>query len=520
MTEAVAGSKKFFQENNFVRLTSLLPERLQKVFSTYALMKKQYAFSPDTKIHPSVHGVYGDVLMESLLGHYTSYVEEATGLSLWPSYSYYRVYPSQVALEKKKGRASGEITAVMVLGHNYMEKKDSGYCWKFHLEGPGKEGNTEESAKVYPGDMLVFRGCAFDRWRELFDVAQGGWYVEVYFHYVQKDGVFGDVCKFDGRVDLATPTTMIDMTRAFEKERVDAKLEDAQEKLRQDNRSLKLLSEGMLFSSKPLDRERMELNSEDDLNFELVHVGEGGCPVVVVDNLYKDPEYVRDVAASLYYKQSSELGYSTLSSLISLPMNDFWTRFHESFAHLYGITKELVRSSARPFFCFYKSEGSLPATLEGGRNFLQGMIFLNLPEQGGGELRFHQQKKWNMKDVVIDEEVLELAYYIKGLKNPRRALTRLEQKTVKNSMDKGLFSHFFQMLEEGKVEDYTDYIRIWEEEKNRVSEASWETIQTVEIKENRLICSPAFLIHSLWMGGNASDALVQHAVLGWPRNVR
>jgi hypothetical protein len=52
-----------------------------------------------------------------------------------------------------------------------------------------------------PGDIVVYRGCDLLHWRELFDVPEGSWHVQGFFHYVDANGPHSDH-KWDRRPTL------------------------------------------------------------------------------------------------------------------------------------------------------------------------------------------------------------------------------------------------------------------------------------------------------------------------------
>src|SRR5687768_16587588 len=55
-----------------------------------------------------------------------------------------------------------------------------------------------------------------------------------------------------------------------------------------------------------IDKTRLALNDKRDMKIELLRIGEDKNPVLVVDNFYKDPEYVRELALNLDYRPPPE----------------------------------------------------------------------------------------------------------------------------------------------------------------------------------------------------------------------
>ena len=73
---------------------------------------------------------YGDWVMEGLLSDLQSAVEELSGVSLLPTYAYFRVYKGGDILKKHKDRPSCEISATLCLG--YAAPKP----WPIWITGP------------------------------------------------------------------------------------------------------------------------------------------------------------------------------------------------------------------------------------------------------------------------------------------------------------------------------------------------------------------------------------------------
>src|SRR5262249_2234011 len=84
-------------------------------------------------IYSQVHGTpwaYADPLMEVLLEGLRRTVEHATGLSLFPTYAYFRVYKRGDVLERHRDRPSCEISVTLNLGCGPDEP------WPIWIEGP------------------------------------------------------------------------------------------------------------------------------------------------------------------------------------------------------------------------------------------------------------------------------------------------------------------------------------------------------------------------------------------------
>jgi hypothetical protein len=131
---------------------------------------------------------YGDFFMDGLLGELTPIIEKATGLKLFPTYSYFRVYKRGDVLLQHTDRPACEISATLALGY------DPGRPWPIWIEG----ANGPTAVILEEGDGLLYRGqCR--HWRDAFD---GDHSAQVFLHYVDQNGPNAD-WRFDKRPNLA-----------------------------------------------------------------------------------------------------------------------------------------------------------------------------------------------------------------------------------------------------------------------------------------------------------------------------
>ena len=158
---------------------------------------------------PNTYAQYANIAMETLMLKCLPKMEKVTGLKLYPSYTYARIYKKEDELKRHKDRFSCEISTTMNLG---------GDNWPIYLspnknvglpetEG-GKKGITSSSkAKgikidLKPGDMLVYSGCELEHWREKF---KGKECIQVFLHYNNKKTPGSKDNMFDKRPHLGLP---------------------------------------------------------------------------------------------------------------------------------------------------------------------------------------------------------------------------------------------------------------------------------------------------------------------------
>lgn len=183
---------KTFEKQGYVLVKNALSKEVTDLVTQYTLFDEgndlQLEEGPTPQIHNS-HSQYADPLMESLLLKLHKTLEENTGLTLYPTYSYYRVYRPGAVLVPHKDRASCEISATVTLGYDYKDQNGS-YEWPIFMEGTGYSMN--------PGDIVIYRGCDMEHWRDEFIAPEGSYHSQVFVHYVDANGPYADY-KWDGR---------------------------------------------------------------------------------------------------------------------------------------------------------------------------------------------------------------------------------------------------------------------------------------------------------------------------------
>ena len=216
-----------FKKNKYTVIRQAISKDLAAFVANYFLMQKQVYdtcrerryFSPfehilgyyedNTDQIPNTYSQYANIAMETLLLKCLPDMEKATGLKLYPAYTYARIYKEGDVLERHKDRFSCEISTTMNLGGN---------DWPIYLspnenvgipeDRGGKKGITMSSkakgikVDLKPGDMLVYRGCELEHWREKF---KGKECVQVFLHYNNRKTPGAKDNLFDKRPHLGLP---------------------------------------------------------------------------------------------------------------------------------------------------------------------------------------------------------------------------------------------------------------------------------------------------------------------------
>jgi hypothetical protein len=202
-----------FKEKKYVHLKNVLDEQSCKNLTEYLkdLVKEQQTVKdPQCPNSEAIHGAEQfDKLLESL----TPYFEEKSGLKLYPTYSYARLYNQQgEELKNHRDRPACEISATLTLGFE-------GNVWSIYVadEATEKDGilkNTQQGNDEYIknvskidmaiGDAVMYRGCDKYHFREPY--FEGQWQAQVFLHYVDQNGPYAE-WKYDKRKSLGINKT-------------------------------------------------------------------------------------------------------------------------------------------------------------------------------------------------------------------------------------------------------------------------------------------------------------------------
>jgi hypothetical protein len=184
-----------FQSKGYVYVKNAVNTDMLNLVSNYSLFDEQQNYNleegPNPQIHNS-HSSYGNPLMESLLLFMLPFMEKNTGLTLYPTYSYYRVYRPGAELLIHTDRPSCEVSTTITFNFDYKEQQGT-YSWPIFMDG--------YKCDMQPGDLVIYRGCDLDHWREKFTAPEGSYHIQAFLHYVDVNGPFSDY-KWDGRPSI------------------------------------------------------------------------------------------------------------------------------------------------------------------------------------------------------------------------------------------------------------------------------------------------------------------------------
>src|SRR5210317_566531 len=204
--------KMSFKKNKYTIIRKAIDKDLAAFVANYFTMQKQVLdtcrqaryispyetllgyYEGENEQIPNTYSCYSDIAMETLMLKCQPVMEKATGLKLYPAYTYARIYKHGDILKRHKDRFSCEISTTMNLG---------GDAWPIYLEPSGETGKKGIKVDLKQGDMLVYSGCELEHWRNKF---KGNECVQVFLHYNNKKTPGSKENMFDKRIHLGLPS--------------------------------------------------------------------------------------------------------------------------------------------------------------------------------------------------------------------------------------------------------------------------------------------------------------------------
>ena len=141
---------------------------------------------------PKTYSHYADGVFETLLEGLHERVEKETGYKLYPSYSYARIYKKGDILKRHRDRDECEISGTIHIGGDTQ--------WPIYLSE--KSNRPGKKVILAPGDLLLYKACDLEHWREPFE---GNTYCQGFIHYTDSTQPNALKLKYDGRVCAGLP---------------------------------------------------------------------------------------------------------------------------------------------------------------------------------------------------------------------------------------------------------------------------------------------------------------------------
>lgn len=171
-----------FKENGFkiVRNFYDVKSHTDKIPDLYQyLLNSKHLAAMDTQV-VNAHAFYNNIEVSKSQIKALSPLEVETGLELYPTYSYARIYNKDAILHPHTDRPACEISVTINIGHAGESS------WPISIKD--FRGVSHE-VSLNPGDGLIYHGCELEHWRERADenvVEQA----QMFLHYVRQDGQF------------------------------------------------------------------------------------------------------------------------------------------------------------------------------------------------------------------------------------------------------------------------------------------------------------------------------------------
>lgn len=127
-------------------------------------------------------------MFERLLLSLTEKMEKITEKSLFPTYSYGRIYYRDSILKRHIDRSSCEYSVTLCLSTDQVK-------WPICILD---KNDIEHQVVQEPGDAIVYKGCEQLHWRNKFE---GTSHSQLFLHYVDQNGPNAEY-KFDKRSEL------------------------------------------------------------------------------------------------------------------------------------------------------------------------------------------------------------------------------------------------------------------------------------------------------------------------------
>lgn len=197
-----------FNINNYMVVKKAISTEMAKFIYDYICLRRKIAgYLFEEKLIPAftqhfgywgdgqvdnTYHVYGDTVMEILLLKLKPLMEKQIEQELIEMYSYCRIYKKDAVLDRHKDRTSCEISITLNLG---------GDLWPIYLDPTKGKNQSGIKIELNAGDMLIYRGCILEHWRESF---QGNDCAQVFLHYNIKNEN-SEKIKYDKREFIGIP---------------------------------------------------------------------------------------------------------------------------------------------------------------------------------------------------------------------------------------------------------------------------------------------------------------------------
>lgn len=274
-----------------------------------------------------------------------------------------------------------------------------------------------------------------------------------------------------------------------------------------------------------IDLDRLVPNRPEDMDIQVVELGDARYPALIVDGFFRDPDHVRSLALSLRYQNPPGL-YPGYWACLSLPLAELVPFLYEHYAHWYYPSAQSMEKQGLSWQFFRNErqrEGDPPRPIARrphvDTGLLVGLVYLNLPSDCRGGTSFFRHKATGAEQLMPAE-----VFDGRPLMGGPAADPALQDRLWRH----GAGEPFERQLAAGHVKDYADYWRQVSQtpgdEHDHIIDScgGWELTRVVEMKFNRLLLFPGFAIHSThfrdaWFGHSPETwRLTVNFMFKWP----
>lgn len=213
---------EYFEKNKYCVIPGFFkPWDVNRMANRMAVLERYGRLERDPQCPKSL-SVYSDPIHSEMQEMYRYKLETMIGKKLFATYTYARTYAPKEVLKFHSDRPSCEISLTGTLQYDTYDNKpwiifveldkDNPDAIESHIE---VEGQTEKQVKygrpvtLYPGDILVYKGCEIKHWRESF---VGVMQSQVFIHYVDANGPYAEY-KYDCRPSLGCTGNLKNMQK-------------------------------------------------------------------------------------------------------------------------------------------------------------------------------------------------------------------------------------------------------------------------------------------------------------------
>tara|TARA_R110000751_G_scaffold254465_1_gene353943 strand:+ start:73 stop:768 length:696 start_codon:yes stop_codon:yes gene_type:complete len=174
-----------FQKKKYLPVDNFMDEAVAKhITDQYVALAKADTANKlrDDQCPVNSKAWYGQPKCEYVMVDCLPKVEELTGLKLFPTYTYMRVYGPGELLHQHQDRPSCEISVTINLGQS------NDFDWPIWYADP-EDLTIRMPVSVPPLSAMVYRGCEVPHWRdELITPETTDWQCQLFLHYVDRHG--------------------------------------------------------------------------------------------------------------------------------------------------------------------------------------------------------------------------------------------------------------------------------------------------------------------------------------------